>query len=84
MKHEVAGMFSRFVKCRRPVIRFTLAQVAWTGDLVILDAEVRAHSQRMKVWFDVIKIQVETDIAIKLAVDRIAGVAFYRTPNLFR
>ena len=64
------------------VVNLLVARAA--GDAVILDAGEPARFRRRQVRFDVIEIEVEADVAVKIAVARVAGVAFVLAPDLPR
>ena len=54
------------------------------GNAVILHAGEPAIGWRGQVGLDVIKIEVEADVAVKIAVTRIAGITFVFAPDLAR
>ncbi len=54
------------------------------GDRVVLDSGVHAMALGVHVRTDVVERQVETDVAIEVAVVRVAGIAFLRAPHLLR
>src|SRR5262249_40199896 len=80
VEHEVAGVFGGFLQCDVRVISFPVRAAA--SDLVILDAGVAADTGLMQVWPDIIVVEIEADVAIELAVDVVARIAFDGAPNL--
>jgi hypothetical protein len=54
------------------------------GDRVVLDTSVRPVAVRVDVRADVIGGQVESDVAVEVAVVSVAGVALARAPDLLR
>jgi hypothetical protein len=54
------------------------------GDRVVLDAGVRAVALGMNVRADVVEGQVESDVAVEIAVVPVAGIALARAPDLLR
>ena len=82
VEHEVAGMARGTLHGGRPVVDLLVIRLA--GDPVILDARVDALAVHMDVWADVIIIQVPADIAVVIAIGRVAGIAFFGAPYLLR
>ena len=54
------------------------------GDGVVLDARVHPDALRVHVRADVVHRQVEADVAVEVAVERIARVALLGAPHLLR
>ena len=54
-----------------------------TGDAVVLEASELSHAVGLDVGADVVVIQVEATISIKVAVLSVPGVALLRAPHLF-
>ena len=54
------------------------------GDGVVLDARVHPDALRVHVRADVVHRQVEADVAVEVAVERVAGVALLGAPHLLR
>ena len=82
VEHEVAGVLGCFSWAACVVVDFFLLGSA--GDFVILDAKMAADAGFVQVRLEVFEVQVETDVAVKLAVVVIAGVTLDGGPHLFR
>src|SRR5688572_9147106 len=80
--HEVPGVFSGGLQRSGTVVHFFVEVVA--GDGVIFDAGETANAARGKVGADIVVIEIETDIAVKIAVAPSAGVTFVLAPDLPR
>ncbi len=65
---------------RAAVVNLLVAGSA--GDAVILQAGEPARFRRRQVRPDVIEIEVEADVAVKIAVARVAGVTLVLAPDL--
>src|SRR5437867_61665 len=53
-----------------------------SGDTIILEAGEAALLGSGQVRFHIIEVEVEANVAIKIAVTRVAGIAFVAAPNL--
>src|SRR5579884_224963 len=73
-------MFRRFFQGGLWIIRQFM--IGTSRDLIIFDAEQTTDAGLVQVWLQVLIIEIEPDIAIKIAVIIIAGIAFNRAPNL--
>src|SRR5439155_14532893 len=58
------------------------ALLSGTGDGVIFDAGKGSLALDWHVGLDVIVIEIESDIAVEVAIARIAGIAFILAPDL--
>ena len=56
----------------------------FAGDAVIFDAGEPAVVRRGQMRLDVIEIEVEADVAVEIAVARVAGITFVLAPDLPR
>src|SRR5262249_46849300 len=59
-----------------------LLVIGASGDLVILDAQQRTNAALMQVGLEIFVIEVETNVAVEVAVVVIAGVALDGAPDL--
>src|SRR5581483_10593103 len=59
-----------------------LLVVRSAGDFVILDAEVAADAGLVQVRPEILEVEVEADVAIKVAIIEVSGIAFHRAPDL--
>ena len=76
--NKVSGMhLDRFFRCLA-VIQFFFLPVP--GDAIIFYAGKSSASACD--WAQMLHREIETDVAIKFTVSRIAGIAFVRTPDL--
>ncbi len=80
---EVLGVLARALARDVRVVDPLVVQLV-VGDRVVLDPGVDAVPVRVDVGADVVHRQVVADVAIEVAVVRIAGVAFLRAPDLHR
>ncbi len=80
IEHEVAGMLGSLVQGSLRIVGLLLVGPA--GNLEILDAQVAADAGLVQVGAQVFVIQIEADVAVKLAVLVIAGIAFDGAPDL--
>src|SRR5439155_6618669 len=77
---EMAGVLVR--GAQRGLAVINLLQVG-TGDAMILDASETADLRRRQVWPHVIEVEVKADVAVEIAIARVARVAFVPAPDLF-
>ena len=52
------------------------------GDAMVFDAGETASAGRGQVWFHIIEIKIEPDVAVEIAVARVPGIAFVPAPDL--
>ena len=64
------------------VVNQLLARAA--GDGVILDPGERPHAVRRQMRAHVVEVQIEADVAVEVAVARVAGIALVFAPDLLR
>ena len=79
---KMAGVFGGGLQCRVALINFLVPCSA--GDAVIFDAGEPAVFRRRQMRFHIIEIEIKADIAVKIAVTRIAGITLVLAPNLPR
>src|SRR5690349_3246096 len=77
----MGGVFVRGQNGCRAIIRLLFAGAS--GDLVVLDSGETAFVRCRQIRTQIIEIQVEADIAIKVAVPEVAWVTFVTAPDLF-
>ena len=80
VRENVAHGRRRFATRRRDRIRLFLRLSA--GDAMIFDAGEAAMVRRGQMRFDVVEIQIETDVAVEIAIVRVAGITFVPAPDL--
>src|SRR5207248_2481545 len=78
---EITGVFVRGAQRGAPVVGFLRARAA--GDAMILDAGKTAMFGRRQIRPHVIEIEVEADVAVEIAITRVAGISFVPAPDLF-
>ena len=84
VEEEVARMQLGAGAGRGRIVRLLCAQLDLAGDAEVLHAGVLPVAGRLDVRLDVLVIEVPADVAVELAVDRIARIAVLRTPHLHR
>ena len=77
---KMAGVFVGGAQRGGAVVNLFLPRLA--GDAMVFDAGETARVGGGQIRFDVIEIQVETDVAVKIAVTDIAGIALLLAPDL--
>ena len=81
VEHEVARVLGRAQVGLVRVVQALVVHRA-VGDRVVLDAGERADARRVDVRLDVVERQIEADVAVEVAVARVARVALLRAPDL--
>src|SRR5271154_3643376 len=75
-------VFARGLERMVALVNFLLSSTA--GDAVIFHAGEPTIIWRWQMRFDVIQIKVEADVAVEIAVTRVARITFVLAPNLPR
>src|SRR5207247_11478576 len=78
---EMAGVFVGRLTRGDAIVNFLRAGAG--GDTVVFDAGETADVRRRQIRADVIKVQIETDVAVEIPVARVAGITLVPAPNLF-
>src|SRR5207249_12042077 len=78
---EMAGVFVGRPPRSDAIVNFLRVRAG--ADTVVLDAGETADVRRRQIRSDVIKVQIETDVAVEIAVARVAGITLVPAPNLF-
>ena len=73
-----------FAGGRQGMVALVNLLLAFAGDAKIFYAGKTAVVRRRQVRLDVIEIQIEADVAVEIAVARIAGIALVLAPDLPR
>ena len=79
---KMPGVFARGLQGEVALVNLLFPGPA--GDAIILDAGETAVFRRRQVRLHVIEIEVEADVAVKIAVTRVAGITFVLAPDLAR
>ena len=79
---KMLGVFRRHFQCGVAIIRQFFGKP--TCDLMIFDSGEPAKFWRWQMRFDVIEIQIETDVAVEIAILNVAGITFFAAPDLAR
>src|SRR5438874_4996049 len=77
----MAGMLVGRAPCGRPIINFLRALAP--GNAMVFDPGESPDLRRRQIRTHVIEIEVEPDVAVEIAIARIAGVPFVPAPDLF-
>ena len=80
--HEVTGVTGGFL--HRPIADVILFILTLAGDAMVFDTGESPDAIGMNVRFDVIEIQIKTNVPVKVPVVHVAGITFLRAPDLFR
>src|SRR5437016_2120797 len=78
----MAGMFVRGSQRRFAVINLLRRRTA--GNSVVFDSGKATLVGRRQIRLYIVQIKIESNVAIKIAVARVAGVAFLAAPYLPR
>ena len=81
IEHEVGGMFGGAFAGKVRAVRLFMGSAS--GDAVVLQARELPHAIRLDVGADVVVIEVETAVAVEVAVFAIPWVTLLCTPDLF-
>ena len=82
VEHKVSGVlggyFTRFLR----VVGLFLVQGYFAGNFMVFHPDIAPDSVGVEVRFDIVVIQIVTEVAVEFAVARVAGIAGFGTPNL--
>ena len=81
IEHKVGGMFGGAFAGKVRAVRLFMGSAS--GDAVVLQARELPHAIGLDVGADVVVIEVETAVAVEVAVFAIPWVTLLRTPDLF-
>jgi hypothetical protein len=81
IEHKVGGVFGGTLAGEVRTVRLFMGSASC--DAVVLQARELPHAVGLDVGADVVVIEVETAVAVEVAVFAIPWVAFLRTPDLF-
>ena len=76
---EVAGVIGGGLKRGLAVVN---ALFAGAGDGVIFDAGESALAVSRHVGLDIVVIEIESDIAVEVAIAKVTGIPFFLAPDL--
>src|SRR5439155_14307111 len=77
---EVSGMSGGRLERHVSVINVLDARTA--GDAVVFDAGKAANLGAWQVAFEVVEVQIESDVAVEIAIARIAAITLLPAPDL--
>jgi predicted aconitase with swiveling domain len=81
IEHKVGGMFGGSLAGKVRAVRLFMGSAS--GDAVVLQARELPHAIGLDVGADVVVIEVETAVAVEVAVFAIPWVTLFCTPDLF-